>query len=475
MEKIISFIKDGHQMLPVEVELSLSPGLPKVNFTGMADLSIKESVTRLKTAFEQNGFVWPRKKQITINLKPAYIKKSSNGLDLAISCALLMQTKQWNPREALPSKPYFIYGEVGLNGEIDTPEDINQINARPILTGQIKNQYIFDDLYSVKTLKDLKNPVFLKAKPFGEILKRPALPPTKFSKNASLLLKLCAYGEHSMLLAGEAGSGKTTLAQHIPCLLPEPSEEEFKTSKRISNNFNKNLSWRPFVSPHHSTPPLSMIGGGFPPFFGEISRAHGGVLFLDEYLEFQYKVQEALREPMERGNIFISRKGESICFPARFILVAAANLCPCGSFVPGLPAPCSYSLRRCRSHLERLSGPMLDRFDILSLSSFWRGPMEVSLDTLLEEVKLALEVRKKRKQTKPNARLQWEELSSQVDPFTLKHIMPSETGSKRRRIALLRAARSLADLDKREKINSKDIQQAAVFTLKPFNELKLQI
>lgn len=464
---IISFIKDGHQMLPIEVELSLSPGLPKVQFTGMADMAIKESMTRLKTAFQNQQLIWPRRKQITINLKPAYIKKTSHGLDLAIACALLWQTKQFYPPDL---KFYFIYGEVSLNGKVEAPEDWMQIEASPLLTGKVFHS--FTDLYYVENLRDLKNPKLLKSKPLSHFIQKPILPKIKFSKNQALLLEIIASGEHSTLLAGEAGSGKTTLAHHLHYLISSPCEKEFKTSKRIAQFFGKNLSWRPFISPHHSTPPLSMIGGGFPPFLGEISKAHGGILFLDEYLEFQHMVQEALREPMEKGEIFISRKGEGVLFPARFILIAATNLCHCGSFIPGKQAPCSYSLRRCRAKLEKLSGPMLDRFDMLSLSTFWRGPLEVPIENIYKKITQAVQFRKKRKQQKPNGQLSLEELEKPIPAFILKNIMPSTAPSKRRYMAVLKVARTLADLQQREKISPQDIEQSTQFSLKSFNELK---
>ena len=465
--RIVSFIKEGHQMLPIEVELSLSPGLPRVEFTGMADLAIKESVTRLKTAFQHQNFVWPSKKQITINLRPAYIKKNSQGLDLAIACALLKKTKQLEG-----DLPQWIYGEVGLMGEVSAPEDWLQIDGS-FLTGRVPQDESLEDLYCVENLRQLTSPQRLKSKSVRDLIERPALPKTHFSKNAALLLAMAGAGEHSVLLAGEAGSGKTTLAQHILCLLDEPSKESFKSSLRIARHFGKPLHWRPFVSPHHSTPPLSMIGGGSPPFLGEISRAHGGLLFLDEYLEFSPQVQEALREPMEKGEIFISRKGESVRFPARFILIAATNLCPCGSYIPGNQPPCAYSLRRCRSKLEKLSGPMLDRFDIMMLSSFWRGPLEVSMKEIQDKVKTARLQRKKRSQKTPNSRLSLEELEASIDPFILKNLMPSALSSKRRHMALLKTGRTLADLEGEEKVTAQHIEKASLFSLKPFNDLKL--
>lgn len=469
--KIISFAKEGYRMIPCEVELSLTSGLPKVEIIGLADPSIRECISRLKTAFHAQNFKWPNKKQITINLRPAYIKKTSQGLDLAIACALLWKTQQIDPPISM-SEEQFIYGEVTLDGQVVAPPDWIQIDQHPILTGQIEDEEFFNDLYFVENLKELSNPQFVQSKPLSYWIKRPDLPTTQFSENAAFLLEVTSSGEHSVLLGGEAGSGKTTLATHIPYLLGNPNEEDFKKSKKIAKYFGNQLNWRPFISPHHSTPPLSMIGGGSPPFMGEISKAHSGILFLDEYLEFQYKVQEALREPIEKGEICISRKGEGVFFPARFMLIAATNLCPCGSYIPGENFSCSYSLRKCRSCLDRLSGPMLDRFDILALSSFWKGSLKVPLESIKDRIDHAGYMRQKRYQTKVNGMLSWNELTNQISPFILKNILPSTVSSYRRKMAVLRVARTLADLDKREEVTPQDVEQSTLLTLKPFHQLR---
>ena len=196
-------------------------------------------------------------------------------------------------------------------------------------------------------------------------------------------------------------------------------------------------------------------------------------MFLDEYLEFQSQVQEALREPIERGEIFISRKGEGVSFPAKFLLIAATNLCMCGSFIPGEAPSCSYSLRRCRSKLDKLSGPMLDRFDLLFLSNFWKGPLEAPIEKIEQKITKNIEFRKKRKQTKPNSKLTIDEMEKQISPFILKNLIPSHISSRRRYLALLKVGRTFADMDEREEIEPKDIEKAMQFCFKSFNDLKL--
>ena len=194
---------------------------------------------------------------------------------------------------------------------------------------------------------------------------------------------------------------------------------------------------------------------------------------MDEYLEFHPKVQEALREPMEKGEICIARRGQSENFPARFLLVAATNLCPCGDLVPGKTAPCSYSLRRCFSHLERLNGPMLDRFDILAFSTQWKkGELSVSLKEVYKKVIRACHFRQKRKQMKVNACLSLQELESSLSPFLRKTQHVSGVSSKRRKKAVLKVARTLADLNEEKEIKPQYIEQAKELSLIPFVQMK---
>ena len=468
--RIWSYTQDGHQFIPCEVELSLTPGLPRVEFTGSVDTSIKESVSRLKTAFSLQNFKWPNKKQVNINVRPAYVKKLSQGLDLAIAVALLYKTNQIKFPQF--KDKCFTYGEVALDGSVEAPTDWVRIDQPHLLTGRLQDRETFNDVYIVETLSDLLNPTLIKAPPLLSYLKKPNLPSLMFSQNSAWLLKIVASGEHSILLAGEPGSGKTTLSRSLEYILNPPSLSVFKEIKKISRLFRNDISWRPFIYPHHSTPLLSMIGGGFPPFMGEISKAHGGILFLDEYLEFKSTVQEALREPIERGEICISRRGQGVFFPAQFILVAATNLCPCGYYVPDKVIPCSYSLKRCRSRLEKLSGPMLDRFDILSISSFWKGPLSISLEDILKEVRQSYQIRKDRGQDASNSALIWSDFEKQVDPFIIQNILPEYVSSYRRKTAILRVARTIADLRGHPDITIKDVEFSLLFTLNPFQQIQ---
>ena len=472
--KIFSFAQDGNKTIPVEVQLSLIPGLPQVQFTGLPDMAIKESIMRIKSAIRTQGFEWPKTRQMIINLRPAHLKKSSQGLELAITCALLWKTEQIQPPAEM-SSPFYVYGELSLDGTVSAPQDWETLPSRKegVLIGKIEGENYLCPLFQISTLRDLENPAFVSVKSLSELLQKPSLPDVYFSEKAAHILAVASTGFHSLLLAGEAGSGKSILSEHLPYLLSSPSLSEFQVARRIWSRMGQNLTWRPFVSPHHSTTPLAMIGGGYPLFYGEITRAHSGVLFMDEYLEFHPRVQEALREPIEKGEICISRKGQSERFPARFLLVAATNLCPCGDLVPGKTSPCSYSLRRCFSHLERLNGPMLDRFDILAFSTQWKkGKLSVALKEIYKRVVRADEFRQKRGQQEVNARLSLQELESSLDDFLKKTQLSSGVSSKRRKKAILKVARTLADLNQDERIAAQHLEQAKELSFIPFMQIK---
>lgn len=211
-----------------------------------------------------------------------------------------------------------------------------------------------------------------------------------------------------------------------------------------------------------------MVGGGVPLTPGEISRANKGVLLLDELLEFNSSVLEALREPMEEFRINLRRGRENQIFSADALYVATTNLCPCGDWVPKTKVMCSRSLRKCQSYLERLSGPVVDRFQLLYFFKRERG--DVSADVILEKLQQTRQWRGQRsdeRYTKPSSRWALEELVRDVDAFYLNQLMPQQS-SRRRELATLRVARSLADLRQSEKISSEDLEKAMTWTSKPF-------
>lgn len=471
--QLYSFMRQAYQLNPVEVEISFVPGLPQIHFLGLPDTLIRESELRIKSAIRHQGFQWPRGQKILVHLKPNHQKKSSRGLDLAVAAGIL-----WHTRQATPptSDKIYLYGELSLNGEVAIPDDLDDLSshAQPIYSGSSLPRDDFD-LLVVKTLKELDRPTLVPAMKIPWQMKRPPLASQRFSTPAAKILSLIATGEHSTLLAGPAGSGKSTMAHALHTLLRDPEPTLQKKIRQIARFFGHQVGWRPFVSPHHTASCVGMVGGGHPILPGEITRAHGGVLLLDEFLEFPTKVQEALREPIESGVVTVRRAQEIQIYPAKFLLLATTNLCPCGEYVPHKQHRCHCRLNRRRNYLERLSGPILDRFQIIGFSHEW-GPATQESTTLEELFKLTQEAIafavRERNQTVPNGSLDVSLIEKELDSFTLKHLIPSTLQSYRRYQALLRVARTLADLEQSSKVSRSHLEQAAQYCIQPALNLK---
>ncbi|MBE8162581.1 MAG: ATP-binding protein [Bdellovibrionaceae bacterium] len=498
--QVYSFVHQSFDIQTIEVEVSLAPGLPNFQIMGLPDSAIKESQFRIKSALRQQGFTWPKAQQVLVNLRPAHIKKSSPGLDLAIAYAYLLKTQQIKPVDISKKGKLFVYGELNLEGSVFIPENFLHttlnLDKEDILVSGEDKQFIFSgESYFITSLSELKFSEKKKVSSHVNAEKwknkctsqRPVFLDLHFPLNVADLLSVAGVGGHSLFLAGPAGSGKSTFCKALHQLQIDPCAEEVQEIKKISQYFGKPCDWRPLVSPHHSTPALSIIGCGYPPQPGEITRANGGTLVLDEFLEFASQAQEALREPLESGEIFVSRRGKSCKFPAKFQLVATSNLCKCGDLVPNQPINCSYSLGRCRSYLEKLSGPLLDRFSILSFTHQWKAKTSnlslfseeseqekyLSVEQIFKQVQ---EVRKFIKKDRPwqkttNHFLLKKQITENIDEFYYKNCMPIFK-SYRRELAFLRVARSYADLDLSSQIEKEHLEKARAMCIQSFYDLK---
>ena len=470
---IKSFAKQGQKFLPIEVEVKLVPGLPSIQIVGLPDATIKESTVRIRSAIKNCGYRFPRAQTIVANLHPMGIKKSGTGLDLAIAYAYLVESGQVDWPEKI-SKSSFFYGSLDLSGNIISPDELSQglvDSEQTVVTGMSESRFQFESIH-LKSLADISGGEGRPADcPFKDFA-RPVLSKLKFSSVQARLLSIIAHGEHPCLLAGPSGQGKTTMAQEIVNLLRRPSESELKSLSKVWRQFGNIPHWRPLVSPHHTIPAISMIGGGCPIRPGEITRAHGGVLLMDEFFEFNQKVFESLREPVEKGELQIARVGMSEMLEARVLLVATSNLCPCGEFVPARGHKCRCSNRKRETYFGRFRGPMLDRFAIFSMSSEWSSGKEMTLVDILSNIEKAQKFSmQNRQQILTN---HWA-VGLDENSQTLEKFLPYLGSSRRRRKYMFQVARSIADLEASENIKLNHIEEAAEYCLFSHQRLTSQL
>ena len=467
--RVYSFIDNEYELLKVDIDVTLFPGLPDLKITGLPDVSVRESGIRIKSAIKASGFNWPKRHQVLIHIRPNHIKKKSLGLDLAIAAGILYETEQIK----LETHPLLFYGELSLKGEVITPEDISDLpinKDQSIFTGQCQG-LPFPSL-QMHYLSDINNPESVEATSQTVDLIRPEIPKLKLSKYQARVATIIATGEHNTLFVGSPGMGKTTTANLIATCLLDPSNEAHLISQSIWRRLGESLSWRPILTPHHTSSHIAIIGGGRPLRPGAITKAHGGTLILDELLEFTQSVQDSLREPLEKGVVHLARANGMKSFPAQFLFLATTNLCACGYFLPLYPDRCICSSLRLQRYLNRISGPVFDRFHLVVVADHFSDKALIDANTLKDEVFKARNFAlKDREQFLSNSRLSIEKTYEFLSEKLFCRHFPELKYAHRKRIALTQVARSIADIEGEQKIHSTHLDEAYELSIRTLKQL----
>ncbi|HUJ24640.1 MAG TPA: YifB family Mg chelatase-like AAA ATPase [Myxococcales bacterium] len=488
----------GAGACPVDVQVDLALGLPAFHVAGLPDHACNDARIRVQTALRNSGYQLPQKK-VTVNLAPGDLRKEGASFDLPIALGVLVASGLMPP----PDRPALVVGELALSGDVLPVRGVLPIaiEARRMNVGTlivpeenacegalVKGVRVFGARSLVEAAEIFggtsARPPAGAPRATGERVSGLDLADVRGQETAKWAMKIAAAGGHNALFIGPPGAGKTMLARRLPTLLPALSFEEAVEATSIWSIAGRLkpgqglINEPPFRAPHHTISVAGLVGGGTPLRAGEISLAHCGALFLDELPEFGRSTLEALRQPLEDGEVTIVRTRERATLPARFMLLAAMNPCPCGHASDQDPSRCVCTLPQKQQYMARISGPILDRFDLhveapaLKSKEMLAAPAGDSSATVREQVERARALQRERYARLPGIRCNAQLRGAALRELTrttaqargvLAGFLDAKKFSARAHDRVLKVARTLADLEGSDCVNEHHVQSASEF------------